>query len=187
MSPFLSGVSILGSFHISSFYADDLIVFADSEVRLQAKIHLLVHALQRIGLQVNPSKCKVLNELGGGTCPGIWLPSSAIPLRGEDKLTFLGIPLGHGVGATTIMAHPLRKASNTFFAFKRLLDDAATPLHVRLALFERASSRQSGNGLRPPCFRISELCGRLKQVKIHTCSRCAGWARVLFFIGYQTP
>ncbi|CAE7755697.1 unnamed protein product [Symbiodinium necroappetens] len=45
-------------------YADDLIVFADSEVSLQAKIHLLVHALQRIGLQVNASKCKVLNELG---------------------------------------------------------------------------------------------------------------------------
>ncbi|OLP94906.1 hypothetical protein AK812_SmicGene23032 [Symbiodinium microadriaticum] len=117
-------------------YADDLIVFADTEAGLQAKVHLLVHALQRIGLQVNPHKCKVLTEMGGGACPGIWLPSSAIPLRGEDRLTFLGIPLGHGVGATTIMAHLLRKASNTFFAFKRLLDDAATPLFVRLALFE---------------------------------------------------
>ena len=117
-------------------YADDLIVFADTEAGLQTKVRVLVQALQRIGLQVNPHKCKVLTELGGGTCPGIWLPSSATPLRGEDRLTFLGIPLGHGVGAATIMAHLLRKASNTFFAFKRLLDDAATPLSIRLSLFE---------------------------------------------------
>ena len=44
--------------------------------------------------------------------------------------------MGHSPGPQLIMTHLLRKASNTFFAFKRLLDDSSTPLTLRLQLFE---------------------------------------------------
>ncbi|CAE7393070.1 unnamed protein product [Symbiodinium necroappetens] len=88
-------------------YADDLIVFADSERALQTKVTMLIRALQRIGLEVNPAKCKVLHEPGGETCPGIWLPATACPLKGEDQLVFLGVPVGHNVGASVILSHLL--------------------------------------------------------------------------------
>ena len=117
-------------------YADDLIVFADSEAALQTKVSMLVRALQGIGLEVNPSKCRVLHELGGETCPGVWLPATASPLKGEDQLVFLGVPVGHNVGASVILSHLLRKTNNTFFAFKRLLDDSGTSLALRLNLFD---------------------------------------------------
>ena len=116
-------------------YADDLIVFAESERALQTKVTMLIRALQRIGLEVNPAKCKVLHELGGETCPGVWLPATACPLK-EDQLVFLGVPVGHNVGASVILSHLLRKTNNTFFAFKRLLDDSGTSLALRLNLFD---------------------------------------------------
>eukprot|EP00439_Symbiodinium_sp_Y106_P046949 s4580_g6.t1 len=116
-------------------YADDLIIFADSEATLQAKVRAVVQTLRTIGLSVNHEKCRVLNDSSGAT-PGVWLRQAAKPLAGEDHLLFLGVPLGHSTGPQLIMTHLLRKASNTFFAIKRLLDDSSTPLTLRLQLFE---------------------------------------------------
>ena len=116
-------------------YADDLIIFADSESTLQAKVRAVVQTLRTIGLSVNHEKCRVLND-SSGTTPGVWLRQAAKPLAGEDHLLFLGVPLGHSTGPQLIMTHLLRKASNTFFAIKRLLDDSSTPLTLRLQLFE---------------------------------------------------
>ena len=112
-------------------YADDLIVFSDTEAGLRA----ITEVLRTIGLVVNPEKCRVLNDVGG-TCPGIWLPRHARPLQGEDHLLFLGVPLGHTAGTQLVMSHLLRKTSNTYFGFNRLLDDGATPLALRFQLFE---------------------------------------------------
>ncbi|CAE7210338.1 rsmF, partial [Symbiodinium necroappetens] len=78
-------------------YADDITVFATTEVALQAK---------------------------------------ATPLQGEPSLLFLGVPLGHGVNAATIMTHLMRKASNSFFAFKKILDRASTTLSLKFKLFD---------------------------------------------------
>ena len=116
-------------------YADDLIIFADTEESLQWKVRQIVQTLKMIGLSVNPSKCKVLNDVSG-TTPGVWLPSVAVPLLGEDYLLFLGVPLGHSPGPQLILSHLMRKANNTFFAFKRLLDQSSTPLLLRLQLFD---------------------------------------------------
>ena len=113
-------------------YADDLIVFADSERSLQTKVRHLVQTLQTIGLAVDSAKCRVLNDVTG-TTPGVWLPRTARPLAGEDSLLFLGVPLGHSPGPQLIMSHLMRKASDTFYAFKRLLDDSSTPLSLRLS------------------------------------------------------
>ena len=44
--------------------------------------------------------------------------------------------MGHNVGASVILSHLLRKTNNTFFAFKRLLDDSGTSLALRLNLFD---------------------------------------------------
>ena len=115
-------------------YADDITVFATTEAALQAKVRLLVSTLEVIGLHVNPDKCRVLQD-PGGTCPGLWLPRKALPLPGADTLLFLGVPLGHGVGASSIMTHLMRKSSNSFFAFKKILDAPRTPLTLKLPSF----------------------------------------------------
>eukprot|EP00439_Symbiodinium_sp_Y106_P054589 s2158_g7.t1 len=76
-------------------YADDLIIFADSESTLQAKVRAVVQTLRTIGLSVNHEKCRVLNDSSGAT-PGVWLRQAAKPLAGEDHLPccFLEFPLG---------------------------------------------------------------------------------------------
>ena len=116
-------------------YADDITVFATTEVALQAKVRMLVSTLAVLGLHINPAKCRVLHDCEA-TCPGLWLPGKATPIQGEASLLFPGVPLGHGVNAATIMTHLMRKASNSFFAFKKILDGATTTLSLKFKLFD---------------------------------------------------
>ena len=116
-------------------YADDITVFATTEAALQTKVRMLVSTLAVLGLHINPAKCRVLHD-PDGTCPGLWLPGKATPLQGEQSLLFLGVPLGHGMTAATIMTHLMRKASNSFFAFKKILDAASTSLSLKFKLFD---------------------------------------------------
>ena len=116
-------------------YADDITVFATTEAALQSKVRMLVSTLAVLGLHINPAKCRVLHD-PEGTCPGLWLPGKVAPLQGEPSLLFLGVPLGHGVNASTTMTHLMRKASNSFFAFKKILDKASTTLSLKFRLFD---------------------------------------------------
>ena len=153
-------------------YADDITVFATTEAALQSKVRLLVSTLEVIGLHVNPAKCRVLHD-PGGTCPGLWLPRKALPLPGADTLLFLGVPLGHGVSASSIMTHLMRKSSNSFFAFKKILDGPQTPLTLKLRLFDvYISSRWIWAA--PVIFPDARLLAALRVIKTPISCRCAG-------------
>ena len=109
-------------------------LFAMSPAELQKKLHDLASALSAIGLFVNPKKCSVLNK--DNATPGIWSRGSCRPLEGKDRLMFLGVPLAHTNSPDLVLAHPLRKLTNSFFAMKKVLDKATTPRRTKAVLFE---------------------------------------------------
>ena len=59
------------------------------------------------------------------------------PLQVVDSLLYLGVPLAHNVSDEMLLSAALRKTSNTFFAFKKLLDHPQTPLKVKWLVFDR--------------------------------------------------
>ncbi|OLQ14689.1 hypothetical protein AK812_SmicGene1123 [Symbiodinium microadriaticum] len=110
-------------------YADDIMLFAMSPREMQRKLHELADTLATIGLFVNPKKCSVLNI--NHTTPGIWPRGACRPLEGKDRLMFLGVPLAHTNSPDLVLAHPLRKLTNSFFAMKKILDKPATPRRTK--------------------------------------------------------
>ena len=115
-------------------YADDIILFADSEVSLQRKLQAVVDSLAPLGLEVNPEKSKVMT-CPDGSSPGVWLRGRAEPVAVEDSLVFLGVPLMHSHSPHRILTHLLRKTSNAYYGFKRLMDSGHAPVGVRLLIF----------------------------------------------------
>ncbi|CAE7541041.1 pol, partial [Symbiodinium microadriaticum] len=116
-------------------YADDIMLFADTPVALQFKLQEVVDVLSTIGLSVNPDKSRVMS-LHDGSHPGIWLRGRALPLQVESALVFLGIPLAHTNNVQSIMSHLMRRTSNAYYGFKRVMDAGEAPISVRLHIFE---------------------------------------------------
>ncbi|CAE7267543.1 pol, partial [Symbiodinium necroappetens] len=96
-------------------YADDIMLFADTPVALQFKLQEVVDVLSTIG---------------------IWLRGRALPLQVESALVFLGIPLAHTNNVQSIMSHLMRRTSNAYYGFKRIMDAGEAPISVRLHIFE---------------------------------------------------
>ena len=110
-------------------FADDILVFAPTAQDMQHKIRALQSTLGTIGLQLNLSKCAVLDGEDGAT-PGIWGRGTTTPLQGSESLLYLGSnPLGQ-LGAS------LAKVSAAFFGLRRLFDHPDTPVSEKLALFQ---------------------------------------------------
>ena len=59
------------------------------------------------------------------TLPAPWFLCT--PLKSYDQFIFLGAPLGCGLGPLEVLGHSLRKASISFFGFKRILSAPACP------------------------------------------------------------
>ena len=116
-------------------YADDIMLFADTSASLQFKLQEVVDVLATIGLSVNPDKSRVMS-LHDGSHPGIWIRGRALPLQVESALVFLGIPLAHTNNVQSIMSHLMRKTSNAYYGFKRVMDAGEAPISVRLHIFE---------------------------------------------------
>ena len=89
-------------------YADDIILFADSPQSLQQKLQQIIDVLAALGLQVNPDKsCAMCAH--DSSAPGIWLRGRATPLRVDESLVFLGVPLSHSPNPQLIISHLLRE------------------------------------------------------------------------------
>ena len=127
-------------------YADDVLVFADTPQALQAKVQQLVDSLQAIGLVVNSDKTRVMSSHDDQS-PGVWLRGSPLPLRVESSLQFLGVPLSHSPQPHGIISYLLRRTSNSYYGFKRIMMAGGAPAHVRL-LISALILRQSGPGPR---------------------------------------
>ena len=114
-------------------YADDLLLFASSPQGLQAKFRDLVDCLRGIGLSVNLRKCHVLNV--DGSTPAVFPRSSCLPLQGQDRVVFLGLPIAHTNAPDLMLAHSLRKMSNTYQVMRQVLNQAQTPHRTKALLF----------------------------------------------------
>ncbi|CAE7232036.1 unnamed protein product, partial [Symbiodinium necroappetens] len=53
-----------------------------------------------------------------------------------DRIMFLGVPLAHTNTPDLVLAHPLRKLTNSFFGMKKILDRPTTPHRVKALLFD---------------------------------------------------
>ena len=115
-------------------YADDIVLFSDTPSGLQCKLQQIVDVLATLGLQVNPDKSSTMCA-HDGSAPGIWLRGRALPLKVEDSLVFLGVPLSHSPNPQLIISHLLRKTSNAYYGFKRIMDCGQAPLATRLLIF----------------------------------------------------
>ena len=115
-------------------YADDVILFADSPQSLQHKLQAMIDVLKTIGLVANPSKSRVM-ALHDGSHPGIWIRGRAEPLQVEASLQFLGVPLSHSPNPQGVMTHLMRRTSNAYYGFKRLMDSGRAPVSTRLLIF----------------------------------------------------
>ena len=115
-------------------YADDVLVLADTPQALQAKVQQLVDSLQAIGLVVNSDKTRVMSSHDDQS-PGVWLRGSPFPLQVGSSLQFLGVPLSHSPQPHGIISYLLRRTSNSYYGFKRIMMAGAAPAHVRLLIF----------------------------------------------------
>ena len=59
-----------------------------------------------------------------------------MPLKSFEQFIFLGAPLGYGLGPLEVLGHSLRKASNSFFGFKRILSAPSCPLTIKFTLLD---------------------------------------------------
>ena len=66
-------------------------------------------------------------------CLGFEIVHASLLLR---SVHFLGSPLGYGLRPFEVLGHSLRKASNSFFGFKRILSAPACPLKVKFVLLD---------------------------------------------------
>ena len=115
-------------------YADDLLLFASSPSELQHKFRDIVSCLGSIGLTVNIKKCKVLNV--DGATPAVFPQGSCVPLEGQDRLLFLGLPIAHTNAPEMMLSHSLRKMSSAYHAMRHLLNQPQTPHRVKALLFQ---------------------------------------------------
>ena len=120
-------------------FADDALIFGRDPQELQGKLWDLQNSLAALGLSVNSDKCSIL---ASPECPhpGVWALRSCMPLKTFDQFIFLGAPLGYGPGPLEVLGHSLRKASNSFFGFKRLLSAPAYPLKIKFTLLDTYST-----------------------------------------------
>ena len=116
-------------------FADDALIFGRDPQELQGKLWDLQNSLDALGLSVNSDKCSIL---ASPECPrpGVWALRSCMPLKSFDQFIFLGAPLGYGLGPLEVLGHSLRKASNSFFGFKRILSAPACPLKIKFTLLD---------------------------------------------------
>ena len=115
-------------------YADDLLLFASSPSELQHKFRDIVSCLGSIGLAVNIKKCKVLNV--DGATPAVFPLGSCVPLEGQDRLLFLGLPIAQTNAPEMMLSHSLRKMSSAYHAMRHLLNQPQTPHRVKALLFQ---------------------------------------------------
>lgn len=83
-------------------YADDLTPLADDIATLQTRIDLIATMSERLGLRLNPAKCRTLHLSGQmpvGTRPTVFsIRETAIPVIEDfDSHEFLGRPIGYRV------------------------------------------------------------------------------------------
>ncbi|CAE7276591.1 pol [Symbiodinium sp. CCMP2456] len=115
-------------------YADDIVVFAETPAALQSKLQQIIDVLATIGLEVNPDKSCVMAS-HDGCVPGVFLRGRGLPLQSQDSLVFLGVPLHHSPNPQLIITHLLRKTSNAYYGFKRIMDAGQAPIATRLHIF----------------------------------------------------
>ncbi|CAE7356851.1 unnamed protein product [Symbiodinium sp. CCMP2592] len=116
-------------------FADDILLFGTDTKELQIKLRDLQLTLESIGLQLNLSKCNILDD-EDGTTPGIWGRNAAAPIAGAESILYLGVPLCYGGNALGGLGVSLAKMSSAFFGLRRLFDHPDTPVSEKLLLFQ---------------------------------------------------
>uniref|UniRef100_A0A0X3PBY7 Reverse transcriptase domain-containing protein n=1 Tax=Schistocephalus solidus TaxID=70667 RepID=A0A0X3PBY7_SCHSO len=101
-------------------YADDLVLFAETPLRLQERLNGLVTGLSKAGMVLNPAKCLSFYIQALGKAKSSCLSPCSVCIGGEplrilgptDAFTYLGVPFTYR-GKQPIRHRPLLHKMNT--------------------------------------------------------------------------
>jgi ribosome-interacting GTPase 1 len=127
----MSGVTIGGKNINNIRYADDTVLIADSQEKLQQLVTSLVDASERRGLTINKGKTKVMVATKRNNSPRINIIVGDKVLDQVDQFNYLGSVMTWDVRCETEIKRRINIAKNKFSNIRKLVTNTKLSIRTR--------------------------------------------------------